>query len=191
MKLLLFIAVISPAALAQVRVEPRALVKDGHFFFSGGATWLSRNDYYSSPGLTLSAAWYPREDDGIEARLAVFDSTLSDSAQEVHKATGFKPDTQAPAALLLAGWRHSLTYGKVAVGAGVVHFDLQSGLYLGTLVTDVAATPAASASVGFVARLGVRGFAQLDLALLASRENRSTAVLALGVLPLLTFGWSL
>jgi hypothetical protein len=191
MKLLLLIATLSPAALAQVRVEPRLLVKDGRFFVAGGATWLSRNDYYSSPGLTLSAVYYPGENDGVEMRMAWFASSLSSSAQEVATATGLKPDAQKPVALLLGGWRHSLAYGKVAVGSGVVHFDVQSGLYAGTLITDAAATPALSASVGVLARLGARGFAQLDLALLASRERRSTAVLAVGALPLLTFGFSL
>lgn len=191
MKLLLLIAMLSPAALAQVRVEPRALVKDGHFFFSGGATWLERHDAYNNPGLAVAAGYYLREDDGLEARVAFFASSLSDSAQEVATATGLKPDAQRPVALLLAGWRHSLTYGKLALGASVVHFDVQSGLYAGALITDVEATPALSAGLGLVARLGVHGFAQLDLALVASRENRSTAVMALGVLPAFTLGWSL
>ena len=191
MKLLLLIAVLSPAALAQVRVEQRLLVKDGHLFVSAGGTWLERNDYYSSPGVVLSAVYYPRENDGLELRTALFASSMSGSAGEVLAATGLKPDAQRPVALLLAGWRHSLAYGKIAVGSGVVHFDVQSGLHLGTLITDVSATPALSASAGVVARLGTRGFAQLDLALLVSREQRTSAVLALGALPLLTFGFSL
>jgi hypothetical protein len=191
MKLLLLIATLSPAALAQVRVEPRALVKDGHFFLSGGAAWLERHDEYSNPGLTLTAAYYLREDDGLEARAAFFASSLTDSAQEVATATGLKPDAQKPVSLLLAGWRHSLTYGKLALGASVVHFDVQSGLYAGALITDVEATPALSAALGVVARLGVHGFAQLDLALVVSRENRSTTVMAVGVLPTFSLGWSL
>jgi hypothetical protein len=191
MKLLLLIATLSPAALAQVRVEPRLLVKEGQLFISGGATWLARNDYYSSPGITLSAIYYAGEDNGVELRTALFASWLDDSAKEVFGATGLKPDAQKPVALLLGGWRHSLAYGKVAVGSGVVHFDVQSGLYAGTLITDAAATPALAASVGVIARLGRRGFAQLDFSLLASREQRSTAVLTLGVLPGLTFGFSL
>ena len=124
MKLLLLIALLSPAALAQVRVEQRLLVKDGHLFVSAGGTWLERNDYYSSPGVVLSAVYYPRENDGLELRTALFASSMSGSA-------------------------------------------------------------------GVVARLGSRGFAQLDLALLVSREQRTSAVLALGALPLLTFGFSL
>src|SRR5207248_1987721 len=64
MKLALCIALLSPAAWSQVRVEPRALVKEGSVFLSGGGTWLERHDQYSSPGLTLIATWYLREDDG-------------------------------------------------------------------------------------------------------------------------------
>jgi len=191
MKLALCIALLSPAAWSQVRVEPRALVKEGSVFLSGGGTWLERHDQYSSPGLTLIATWYLREDDGLEARAAFFVSSLTEAAQEVQHASGLKPDAQMPVALLLAGWRHSLTYGKVAAGSTVIHFDVQSGLHLGTLVTDASATPAAAASVGVVARLGRRGFAQLDLSLLASIENRSSTVLALGVMPVFCLGWSL
>ena len=191
MKVLLLIAMLSPAAMAQARVEPRLLVKDGHVFISGGATWLERNDYYFSPGLTLTAAYYLGEDNGLELRAALFASSLSGSAQEVAKATGLQPDAQKPLGLVLGGSRHSLAYGKVAVGSGVVHFDVQSGLYAGTLITEIEATPALSASMGLVARLGARGFAQLDLAVLASREQRSTPVFVFGALPLLTFGFSL
>jgi hypothetical protein len=191
MKLVFLIAALAPAAMAQVRVEPRQLVKEQHLFVSGGVTWLERNDYWVSPGATLSAVWYPAEDDGIETRLALFSSHLDGSAQEVADKTGLQPDSQAPQTLLLFGWRHSLTYGKVALASQVVHFDVQSGLHLGSLITDKAATPAASGSLGLVAKLGQRGYAQLDLALLLSLEQRSSRVLAGGFLPLLTFGWSL
>lgn len=191
MKAFLLALLLAPAAFAQVRVEPRALVKQGHFFFSGGGTWLERHDDYTSPGLTLSASYYLREDDGLEARAAFFVSSLTDAAQEVAKATGLKPDSQMPEVLLLAGWRHSLTYGKVATSAAVIHFDVQSGLYAGTLVTDVKANPALAASLGLTARLGARGFAQLDLMLLISSEQRSSSVIAPGLLPVISFGWSL
>ena len=121
----------------------------------------------------------------------MFWSQLDGSAQEVVKQAGLYPDAQKPQALLLGGWRHSLTYGKVALFSSVVHFDVQSGLHAGTLVTDRSATPAAAGSAGVVARVGGHGFAQLDLMLLGSLEQRSERVLAVGFLPLLTFGWSL
>ncbi|MCA1825846.1 MAG: hypothetical protein ABR567_10300 [Myxococcales bacterium] len=191
MKLALLILVASAPALAQVRVEPRSFVKERHFFFSGGLTWLDRNDYYVSPGGAFSAVYYFRESDGVELRTAFFWSHLDGSAQEVVSQAGLYPDAQKPQVLLLVGWRHSLTYGKVALFSTVVHFDVQSGVHAGTLMTDRAATPALAGSFGVVAGIGRRAFAQLDLALLGSMESRSERVLALGLLPLLTFGWSL
>ena len=191
MKLALLILIASPAVFAQVRVEPRSLVKERRFFLSGGLTFLDRNDYYVSPGGAVSATYYFRESDGVELRAAFFWSHLDGSAQEVVSQAGLYPDAQKPEVLLLAGWRHSLTYGKVALFSGVIHFDVQSGVHAGTLMTDRAATPAVAGSFGVVAGLGTRGFAQFDLALLGSLENRSQRVLALGALPLLSFGWSL
>ena len=192
MKLALCLALLSPAALAQVRVEPRTFVKDGHLFLSGGAAWLERHDQYASPGLSLIGTWFLSENDGVEARMTFFVSSMTDAAKEVQQATGLKPDAQKPVALLLAGWRHSLTYGKVAIGDTVIHFDVESGLHLGTLITDVTANPAGSASLGLVARLGKRGFAQLDLSLLGSTEARSAGtVFAVGVLPVFCAGVSL
>ena len=191
MRLVILLATISSTALAQVRVEPRAFVKDGHLFVSAGAAWLERNDSWLSPGVAVSAIYYLNESNGLELRSTFFASSLDGSAQEVVAATGLKLDAQKPVALLLGGWRHSLTYGKVALGSGVVHFDVQSGLYAGTLITDVEPTPALSASIGVAARLGSRWFTQLDLGLLASREKRSTTTVVLGVLPALSFGFSL
>ena len=75
--------------------------------------------------MSLTATWYLREDDGLEGRLAFFVSSLTDAAQEVADATHLKPDAQMPVALLLAGWRHSLTYGKLATSSSVIHFDVQ------------------------------------------------------------------
>lgn len=191
MKLALALLLCAPAALAQVRVEPRALVKDGHLFLSAGPAWLERHDEYANPGAMLDASFYLREDDAIAARFGFFLSSLSSAAQQIQSATGLKPDAQMPIALLLAGWKHGLTYGKLATGSTVVHFDVQSGLYAGTMITDASANPALATSVGVIARIGKRGFFQLDVALLGSLERRSSQVLALGVLPIFTLGWSL
>jgi hypothetical protein len=191
MRALLLLALISSAAAAQTRVEPRVFVKEHHLFVSGGATFLERNDYWTSPGGSFSAVYYPGESNGFELRGAFFASRLDGAAEEVAAATGLRPDAQKPVALLLGGWRHSLTYGKVAIGSGVVHFDVQSGLYAGTLITDAAMNPALSGAAGVVARIGSNLFAQLDLALLLSREQRSTSTITVGALPMLSFGFSL
>jgi len=75
-KLALLILIASPAVFAQVRVEPRSLVKERRFFLSGGLTFLDRNDYYVSPGGAVSATYYFRESDGVELRAAFFWSHL-------------------------------------------------------------------------------------------------------------------
>src|SRR5205085_7423747 len=84
--------------------------------------------------------------------------------------------------------RHSFTYGKVALGGSVVHFDVQGGGDLGTLLTDRALTPAACGFVGLVARLRDRLYGQLDLTVVGSLEHRSSSVFAVGFLPVLTVG---
>src|SRR2546429_339390 len=133
--LLLFCAL---GARAQAfRVEPRSFVKQGHFFTSLGGTWLERGDYWLNPGLSLSAAYYPTESGGAEVRVLWFFSSLSESAQQVNAATGFVPDARKPELLALAGWRQSLTYGKVALAGGAVHFDLQGALHGGALAREL------------------------------------------------------
>jgi len=188
MRVLIAAALVAEGALAQVRVEPRLFVKAQHIFVSGGLTWLERGDYYNSPGAALSAAYYLREGDAVELRAAVFASWLGASGDQVVRRTGLVPDAHQPVSLIAAGWRHSLTYGKVALEHSVLHFDLQAGVDLGTLLTDRALTPAACGLVGVMARLGERLYGQLDLGILTSIEQRSSSVVTAGFLPLLTLG---
>ena len=175
-------------ALAQERVQQRMLVKERHWFVSAGPALLSRGDYYDSPGAALSAAWYATETTGVELRAAFFFSRLGAAGREVFNTTGLLPDSQRPVSLLTLGVRRSLTYGKLALGSAVVHFDVQAGAHAGGLLTDRALTPAVSASLGFVARITERLHAQLDVAALGSLERRTHRVFALGVLPLFTVG---
>jgi len=187
----MFLAVLLCAlgARAQaVRVEPRLFVKQGHWFTSFGGTWLERGDYWLNPGLSLSAAYYPSESGGAEVRAMWFFSSLSDSARQVGAATGFVPDARKPEVLALAGWRQSLTYGKVALAGEAVHFDLQGALHAGGLFTDRGLAPAVSASTGILARLNRWVFLQLDLGLLLSFEQRQRAGASLGFFPLLSAG---
>jgi len=188
MRALAAVLLVAPAALAQVRVEPRLFVKDRHWFLSGGLTWLERGDYYNSPGVAFSAAYYVRESDAFEVRATLFASWLGSSADEVVRGTGLVPDAHRPVSLLAAGWRHSLTYGKVALAGSVLHFDVQGGGDLGTLITDRAVTPALCAFVGLVARLGEHFYGQIDLTFVGTIERRSAPVATLGFLPVLTLG---
>ena len=187
---LALLALLSPlAARAEgVRVEPRLFVKQGHFFTSFGGAWLERGDYWLNPGLSFTATYYPSESGGPEARLLWFFSSLNDSAQRVAAATGFVPDARAPQALLLAGWRQSLTYGKVALAGEAIHFDLQGALHGGGLFTDRGLAPAVGASAGILARLNRWVFLQLDVGALLSFDQRQRGGAALGLLPVLLAG---
>lgn len=176
------------ARAEDVRVEPRQFVKQGRFFTSLGATWLERSDYWLSPGLLLSATYYPTERGGPEARLFWFFSSLSDSAQRISTTTGFLPDARQPNALALIGWRQSLTYGKVAIAGTALHFDVQGAAHAGGLFTDGGLAPAVGASAGIVGRLGSHVFAQFDLGLLLSFEQRQRSSAALGFLPVFSVG---
>jgi hypothetical protein len=185
---LLVLACAAGARAQGVRVEPRLFVKEGHFFTSLGGAWLERGDYWQSPGLSLSAAYYPTESGGAEARLIFLFSSLSASAQEISAATGFVPEARKPEALALAGWRQSFTYGKLAIAGEALHFDLQGALHGGGLFTDGGFAPAACASAGFLARLNRWVFLQLDLGLLLSFEQRQKSGVSAGFLPILSMG---
>jgi hypothetical protein len=176
------------ARAEDVRVEPRQFVKQGRFFTSLGATWLERGDYWLNPGLLFSATYYPTERGGPEARLFLFFSSLSDSAQRISTTTGFVPDARRPDALALLGWRHSLTYGKLAIAGTAFHFDVQGAAHAGGLFTDAGIAPAFGASAGIVGRLGSHIFTQFDLGLLLSFEQRQRSSAALGFLPVFSVG---
>jgi hypothetical protein len=176
------------ARAEDIRVEPRLFVKQGRIFTSFGLTYLERGDYWVSPGIALSATYYPSERGGPDARLVWFFSSLSGSAQQVATSTGFVPDARQPNALALVGWRQSLTYGKVALGGSALHFDVQGSAHGGGLFTDRGVAPAVSAAAGIAGRLGSHLFAQIDLGLLLSFEQRQRGGAALGFLPVFSFG---
>ena len=186
--LALLLACALGASAQEVRVERRLLVKEKHLFASLGATWFDRSDYFVSPGAALSVAYYPIESGGPEVRYVKLFSTLSGSARTVYDLFGLSPDAQRPLALALAGWRQSLTYGKVAVAGTAIHFDVQGALHVGALFTDRATAPAVSGSLGVLVRVSPRVFAQLDLGIAATFEERVFSGAAAGFLPVLSVG---
>jgi len=176
---------------APVRVERRLLLKKDKFFATGGLGYLSRGDYYTNPGLTVSGTFYPTEVDGIEFKGAVFISSLSPAGLEVFERTGLVPDAHRPIALVAAGWRRTLGYGKVLVGGEtgrVVHFDVQGTGHLGLTVTDRGVSPSLLVGPGVLMRFTPSIHAQLDVPLAVALEQRSRGFLSLGMLPTLTVG---
>jgi outer membrane beta-barrel protein len=179
-------------APAPVLVEHRLLVKESRWFFALGLGWLARGDYYDNPGLSASIAYWPIESTAVELRVSYFRSSLNGPAQALFDQKGLLPDSQQPSTRLMAGIRRDLAYGKLALAGSVVHFDFQLGLHAGTLITTESATPALDLSAGLLVRISRRWFAQLDVAAMASYENRvRSSSLALGVLPELSMGFSL
>lgn len=171
-----------------IKVERRLLVTQQRWFFTGGMGYLSRGDYYTSPGLSLTAAHYPREGDAIEVRAHLFFSFLSPAAQDVFQQTGLVPDAQRPVSLVGAGWRHSFAYGKVLLGERVFHFDFQGAAHVGLSSTDKGTGLALMAAPGLLVRLDPRLHLQLETLVVASYEQRSRSFLALGLLPTVAIG---
>jgi hypothetical protein len=179
------------AAEVPVRVERRLLVKKGRVHLSGGATYLSRGDYYVNPGLLAAASYYPGEEGGLDVRFALFFSSLGPEGTEVFERTGLVPDAHRPVALLAAGWRHSLGYGKVLLGSdlgSLVHFDVQLASHLGLTFTDRSVSPSLLVGPALLLRFGPQFHVQLDVPLVGALEQRSRSSLSFGVLPTLTLG---
>lgn len=174
-----------------VRVERRLLLKKGHVFVTGGLGYFSRGDYYNNPGLLASGSWYPAEEGAVELKLALFLSSLGAAGAEVFERTGLVPDAHRPVALLAAGGRYSVGYGKVLVDPStskVWHFDVQAAGHFGLTFTDRGVSPSLMAGPGLLMRLSPRLHAQLDVPLVLSIEKRSRSSIALGLLPTLTLG---
>jgi hypothetical protein len=178
----------SASEAAESRIQDRLLIKQDHFFLTGGPMLLDRADYWVSPGLSGTATWFWTEDDGIELRLGAFASWPSGAANEVMEHTGFALDAPAPSGLALAGWRHSFGYGKVKLGSGVIHFDVMGALHGGVLFTRNGPAPAASVAPGLLLRLTPSFFASAEFAAFASIERRQTGAFSLGFLPTLSMG---
>ena len=181
-----------PSVPAGTMVQQRLLVKEGHWFFSAGFGWLARGDYYDNPGFSIGLACWPKETIGLEVRFTQFFSSMTGPAQTVFQETGIKPDAQMPQMRLLAGVRHSLTYGKLATSTASLHFDFQIAAHAGTLITDQSTTPAFDVAAAVLARLSPHWFLQLDATVMGTVESRvRSSALSFGFLPELSIGVSM
>lgn len=177
-----------------VRVERRLLQKNGHFFFTLGADYFIRGDYYVSPGMLLTASYYPSERDGFDLELGAFFSLISPPADAVFRSVGLVPDAQRPMGLMMLGYRRSVGYGKVMLNGALdslIHFDLQVAGHAGIVITDRMASPSVSLSPALLIRVNERWFAQADVAVYASYETRQSSPLVIGILPMVTAGVTL
>jgi hypothetical protein len=184
----------APRPEAAVRVQQRFALKANLVQIYGGAEYLSRGDFYNSPGLRVGATYYVREPLGLELLLAYDWSSLDSTAKQVEADDGLLPDSHPPGLRAMVGARYSIGYGKLMVGGlgGVVHFEPQAFLHAGIHDNGGEIGPSTDAGLGFLVFLTPRFFARVDAAVTLDFESRSgTTIGVWGALPALSVGGSL
>jgi hypothetical protein len=184
----------APRPEAAVRVQQRFALKAKLVEIYGGAEYLSRGDFYNSPGLRIGATYYVLEALGLEAQLAHDWSSLDSTAVQVKTNTSFLPDSHPPGYRAMVGARYSIGYGKLMVGGlgGVFHFEPQAFLHGGIHDNGGEIGPSTDAGLGFLVFLTPKVFARFDAAVTLDFESRSgTTVGVWGALPALSVGGTL
>jgi hypothetical protein len=183
-----------PRPATDVRVQSRFAVKAKSAQLFGAGEYLSRGDFYNSPGLRIGAAYYPIESLGLEVTISHFWSSLNAEAERVKKTLGALPDSHAPGWLFLAGLRYSIGYGKLMIGGlgGAIHFEPQAFMHVGGHAHDRDAGLSGDGGLGLLVFLRPKVFVRLDAAIVYEREDRSgQSVSVWGTLPSLAVGGTL
>jgi hypothetical protein len=181
----------APRPEAAIRVQQRFAAKAKLVEVAGGFEYLSRGDFYNSPGARISAAYYPIEPLGIEARISHYWSGLDATAQEVISTNGTLPDSHAPGWVGMVGARYSIGYGKLLVGGlgGVIHFEPQAFVHGGVHANAGDVGPSADFGLGFLVFLMPRLFVRADVPVTLDWEYRySRTVTVFGTAPTLSVG---
>jgi hypothetical protein len=177
-----------------VRVQSRFAVKAKTAQLFAAAEYLSRGDFYNSPGGRVGATYYPFEPLGFELQVSHFWSSLNAEAERVKTTLGALPDSHAPAWLFLAGGRYSIGYGKLMVGGlgGAIHFEPQAFVHAGVHAYDGDVGPSGDFGLGLLVYLTPKMFARIDAAVVYEREDRSGQSVAVwGTLPAIGVGGTL
>jgi hypothetical protein len=184
----------APRPTADVRVQSRFAVKAKNTLLYGAAEYLSRGDFYNSPGARVGATFYPVEALGVELQVSHYWSSLNAEAERVKSTLGALPDSHAPTWLLLAGGRYSIGYGKILVGGlgGAIHFEPQAFVHAGMHIHHDDIGPSGDAGLGFLVFLTPKLFVRIDAAIVYEREDRSGQSVAVwGTLPSIAVGGAL
>jgi len=184
----------APRPATDVRVQSRYAVKAKTAQLFAAAEYLSRGDFYNSPGARVGAAYYPIEALGLELQVSHYWSSLNAEAERVKKTLGAIPDSHAPEWLFLAGGRYSIGYGKFMIGGlgGAIHFEPQAFIHAGLHANDGDVGPSGDAGLGLLVFLTPKLFARIDAAIVYDREDRSgQSVSVWGTLPSLGVGGTL
>ena len=181
----------APRPETAVRVQQRFAVKAKLTQIFAGADYLSRGDFYNSPGVRAGATYYVLEPLGVEVQVGHFWSSLDATAEQVKSTTGTLPDSHPPGWLALVGARYSIGYGKLMVGGlgGVIHFEPQAFVHGGVHDNGGEVGPSADFGLGFLVYLMPRVFLRADVAVTLDWEERSGATKTVwGTLPALSVG---
>jgi hypothetical protein len=184
----------APRPVTDVRVQSRFATKAKKGQLFGGPEYLSRGDYYNSPGARVGGTYYPWESLGVELQISHYWSSLNAAAERLKRDTGFIPDSHAPAWQFLAGARYSLGYGKLMVGGmgSAIHFEPQAFIHAGLHAYDGDVGPSSDLGLGLLVFLTPKVFMRIDAAIVYEREDRSgTAVSVWGTLPSISVGATL
>jgi len=184
----------APRPATDVRVQSRFAVKAKTVQLFAAGEWLSRGDFYNSPGARVAATYYPLEPLGLELQVSHYWSSLNAEAERVKSTLGALPDSHAPAWLFLAGLRYSIGYGKLMIGGlgGAVHFEPQAFVHAGMHAHDGDVGPSGDGGLGLLIYLMPKLFVRVDAAIVYEREDRSgQSVGVWGTLPSLGVGGTL
>jgi len=181
----------APRPVTDVRVQSRFAVKAKTTQLFGAAEYLSRGDFYNSPGARVGGAYYPVEALGVELQIAHYWSSLNAEGERIKRVFGLLPDSHAPGWMFLLGGRYSIGYGKLMLGGlgGAIHFEPQAFVHAGMHVHDGDVGPSADAGLGLLVFLTPKLFARIDAAIVYEREDRSAGpVNVWGTVPSLGVG---
>jgi hypothetical protein len=183
-----------PRPATDVRVQARFATKANTAQLFGAAEYLSRGDFYNSPGLRAGATYYPLESLGLELVISHYWSSLNAEAERVKKELGALPDSHAPEWQFMLGGRYSIGYGKLMIGGlgGAIHFEPQAFVHIGGHAHDGDAGPSGDGGLGLLVFLTPKMFVRIDAAIVYEREDRSGQTVAVwGTLPSLGVGGTL
>ena len=164
-------------------IQRRLFVKRSRLHLRAGATYLAREDFWLSPGVTVDATYHPSEALGVELSSSVYFSVLEAGAASLRRQTGLLPDAEQPILRIAAGPRWSFAYGKIqleAVEGPILHFDLGASLRLGGLLTDRRFNPGGDLALSAQLGLGRRWLAWIEISGWVSYEDRASGILHFG-----------
>jgi hypothetical protein len=183
-------AIVEPAP--QHRLEYRRFQKNGRLLARAGFSYLSRGDYYTNPGITVEASYYPAEMVALDVVSAtVFFSQLGATADALRRQTGLLPDAQRPRFRLMSGARFAFAYGKLLIEEldAVIHLDANITAHVGGLFTDQTLNAAGDLGLAFQALVADRMVLAVEATYFISYEQRSASSVASGPMGTIALGF--